>query len=303
MNTIPEDQLQQKQLDRLAAQRQLYSDAKRVQAIQIILVIPAVVIWAILVARYPGLQVYAASWGIGLALLDVLVFARVQRYFKERAAKIQELFDCDVLRLEWSVLKAGRRPDAETILEASSRYGNLNNSDATLQDWYPREVGKLPIHLARIICQRINCWWDAQLRQRYAVWVLTVGMLLGICVLLVGLIGGLTLEKFVLAVLAPLLPAAVLGIRQIDENLERAKVAYRLKQYSEDLWEKAISGGEAPEELAAKSRNLQDAIYDNRRFSPLIFDWIYQRLRTRQEEQANKGAKDLVEQAQKALAK
>jgi len=302
MNTIPEDQLQQKQLDRLAAQRQLYSDAKRVQAIQIALVIPAVVIWAVLVAWYPGLRVYAASWGIGLALLDVLVFARVQRHLKERAAKIQELFDCDVLRLEWSVLKAGRRPDAETILEASSRFGNPNTSDATLRDWYPREVGKLPIHLARIVCQRINCWWDAQLRQRYAVGVLAVGILLVVCVLLVGLIGGLTLEKFVLAVLAPLLPAVVLGIRQFDENLERAKVANRLKQYSEDLWEKALRGGETPEELTAKSRNLQDAIFDNRRMSPLIFDWIYQRLRTRQEEQANKGADSLVEEAEKALA-
>lgn len=303
MSTIPEDQLQQKQLDRLAAQRRLYSDAKRVQAIQIILVIPAVVIWAVLVAWYPGLRVYAASWGIGLALLDVLVFARVQSNLKERAAKIQELFDCEVLRLEWSILKAGRRPDAETILEASSRYGNLNTSDTTLRDWYPREVGKLPIHLARIICQRINCWWDARLRQRYAMGVLVVGILLVICVLLVGLIGGLTLEKFVLAVLAPLLPAVVLGIRQFDENLERMKVADRLKQYSEDLWEEALRGGETPEELTAKSRNLQDAIYDNRRISPLIFDWIYQRLKTRQEEQANKGAESLVTEAKKALAK
>ncbi len=220
MNAIPEDQLQQKQLDRLAAQRQMYSDAKAVQAVQIIVAVPVVIVWAILVAIWPGLKVYAACWGIGIALLDILVLSRVQRYLKGRAAKVQELFDCDVLGLEWSNLKAGRKPDAETIVGSAAKYRHLNTGDSALRDWYPPVVRNLPIHLARIICQRLNCWWDAQLRTRYAIGVLVVDGLLIVTVLLVGLIGGLTLQKFVLAVLAPLLPAIVLGIRQYDENLE-----------------------------------------------------------------------------------
>jgi hypothetical protein len=301
MNTIPQDQLRQKQIDRLAAQRQTYSDAKTIQAVQIVLAVPIVILSAILVAIWPGFEVYAACWGIGVALLDILVLNRWQGLLKVRAAKIQELFDCDVLKLEWPDLKAGRKPDAETIMRSSSRYRDRNAGDLALRDWYPKEVGRLPIHLARIICQRLNCWWDVQLRHRYAAGVLVVGGLLFACVLLVGLVGGLTLEKFVLAVLTPLLPAAVLGVRQFDENLERAKVADRLKEYSEDLWAEAISGRSTPEVLTTESRRLQDAIYDNRRTSPLIFDWMYRYLQTGHQEQANKGAETLIEEAEKAL--
>lgn len=300
MNTLPEEQLQQKQLDRLAAQRQIYSDAKVVQAVQIILSVPVVIVWAILIALWPGLQVYAACWGIGLSLLDIVALNRLQVHLKERAAKVQELFDCDVLKLEWSNLKAGRKPDAEAIVQSAKKFRQLNTGDSVLRDWYPTVVGKLPIHLARILCQRLNCWWDAQLRTRYAIGVLIVDGVLIVSVFLVGLIGGLTLEKFVLAVLAPLLPAVVLGIRMFDQNLQRARVADRLKEYSEDLWGDAISGRNIPEELTIESRRLQDAIYDNRRMSPLVFDWVYRHLRTRHEEQANKGAGALIEEADKA---
>ncbi len=298
MNSIPEDQMEQRQLDRLAAQRQMYSDAKTIQAVQITLAVPAVVLWAILVAIWPGLRVYAACWGIGLVLLDLLLLNPWQARHKERAAKVQEAFDCDVLRLRWPKLKAGRRPDPETVMRSSTRYRRRQGSDSPVRDWYPAVVGRLPIHLARIVCQRLNCWWDAQLRHHYALGVLAVGAVLIVCVLLVGLIGGLTLEKFVLAVMAPLLPTVVLGIRQFDENRKYAKSADRLKEYSEDMWDAAISGKSTPEDLKAESRRLQDAIFDNRRTSPLIFDWLYQRLLTQHEKESNKGANTLVEEAE-----
>jgi hypothetical protein len=36
-----------------------------------------------------------------------------------------------------------------------------------LKDWYPVSVGQLPIHEARLICQRSNIWWDAKQKLRY----------------------------------------------------------------------------------------------------------------------------------------
>lgn len=45
-----------------------------------------------------------------------------------------------------------------------------------------------------------------------------------------------------------------------------------------------------------RSRELQDAIYNHRVSSPLIFDWIYNRLRSQMEERMNAGAQELVDQ-------
>jgi hypothetical protein len=43
-----------------------------------------------------------------------------------------------------------------------------------------------------------------------------------------------------------------------------------------------------------RSRELQDAIFNHRASSPLIFDWVYNFLRRRMEEQMNAGADQLV---------
>lgn len=296
MNAIPQQQLTQKQLDRLAAMSQLYSDAKTILAVQTTLSIPLVVIWSLLVLKFPGFRVYAAYWGIAVTFLDVLVFTPWQKGLKKKAALIQELFDCDVLQMEWQDLKSGR-PGTEEILKAASKFKLKDPNYSRLRDWYPVSVGQLPIHLARLVCQRANCWWDAELRRRYAFWVIAVVIALTIIVFLIGLIGGLTLEKFFLVVLAPLSPALVLGMRQYIEHRESANVLDHLKINAERLWNQAIQGKLSSTKATKESRNLQDEIFINRCRSPLIFNWIYRLLRQEHEERMNKAAEALVEEA------
>src|SRR4051812_5638588 len=104
MNLIPETQNTPRQLDRLAAQRQLYSDGKRILAVQIILSVPCVILLSFLVAAFPevgALKGAAAAWGALLTVLDIAYFSNKVVELRERAAKVQELFDCDVLELEW----------------------------------------------------------------------------------------------------------------------------------------------------------------------------------------------------------
>ncbi len=300
MNTIPQDQLAQQQLDRLAAQRQLYSDAKRIQAVQMFLAVPAVIALSFLGLWKPQLQVYGAFWGIAVALVDISFLTPWQRSLREQAAKIQEAFDCDVLQLDWPGLKAGQRPDVETITGAAKRYKRIDSDYSTLRPWYPVEVGRLPLHLARLVCQRANCWWDAELRRQYARWVIVTVCLVVVLVFLLGLVGGLTLERLVLAVLAPLLPALLLGLRQYQEHNESAAAVDRLKEHAETLWNQAIAGKLTADELARESRKLQDEIYDHRRRSALIFDWMYKRLRSDHEERMNKSANALVDEALKS---
>jgi hypothetical protein len=296
MNDIPQEQNTQRRLELLAAQRQLYSDAKNLQMVSVIISVPVVIVWSILVALFPLLAVYAGLWGLIATFLELLVFSRLQKSTQEKAAKIQQIFDCEVLQFNWASLNCGIRVEPETIIDAFNRFKRKNLNFSKLQNWYPISVGKLPIYQARIICQRSNVWWDAQLRRRYAKWIVIILVSLTTIVLLIGLIGGLTLEKFLLAILAPLFPAFVFGLRQYTEHNDAAVRLDRLRENAENLVQEIIAGRFTPQDLERESYSLQTQIYDNRRRSPLIFDWVYSRLRRKDEEQMNKGAESLVQE-------
>ena len=50
-----------------------------------------------------------------------------------------------------------------------------------------------------------------------------------------------------------------------------------------------------------ESRALQNEILENRITSPLVPDWVYERMKDDQEEQMIRGVKELVEEAKQRL--
>ncbi len=299
MNKIPETQLEPIQLKRLAAQRQLYSDAKLIQAIQIIFVfVPPIL--TVLVVYHLLAAVWAAVSGIIIACL-YLLFDSQQKSLKQKASKIQESFDCDVLELNWREIMVGSRFEIETVEKYASKHKRKDPEYSKLKNWYSENVGKLPLHLGRIVCQRENCRWDAQLRRRYAKFVIGVSLTLIIVVAICfGLSPDWTLEKFILLVVNPLTPAFIFGVRQYKENINSAIRLDKLKEHTEKIWDKALTDANS-KELAQISRYLQDEIYHHRRTSPLIFDWLYKLLKNKDEELMNKTAEILVNEALESL--
>jgi SMODS-associating 4TM effector domain len=296
MNNISKEQNSQHRLELLSAQYQLYSDAKDLQLLSIIISIPVVIVVSILVAKFPQFAVYAGLWGIIATFLELLVFSRLQKSTQEKAAKIQQMFDCEVLQFNWANLNCEFRVEPETIDTSITKYKSKNPNFSKLQNWYPVSVDKLPIHQARIICQRANVWWDAQLRRRYAQWTVVILISLTVIVLMISLIGGLTLEKFLLVVINPLLPAFSFGLRQYIEHNEAAIRLDRLRETAEVLVQEVINKKYTPQDLERESYSLQTQIYDNRRRNPLILDCFYSQLKNKDEEKMNKGAEFLVQE-------
>ena len=111
------------------------------------------------------------------------------------------------------------------------------------------------------------------------------------------------MEKFILAVLAPLSPAILFGIREYKKQKDAAERLDGLKNYIEELWVKAVRNEITPEQIERESRDLQDIIYDCRSNNPLIYDIIYKYLRDSQEEQMNKGTEELTEEYLRSLSK
>ena len=301
MSKIPETQLEPTQLNRLAAQRQLYSNAKAIHAVQMVLGTLGPPILAVLVAFCSLQPVWAASCAIIVTCLNVLWLNRWQKTLKQKAANIQELFDCDVLELPRRKLSGGSSTAmTELVGEYSSKYSRKDPNYCELKNWYPTETGKLPLYLARVICQRANCRWDSDLRRRYANGIIAVLGFLTVATFCFGLVGDLTLRKFILAVAAPLMPAFLLGIQQYKAQIECATRLDSLRIHAEELWDKAVDNA-SPIELTVESRELQDAIYEHRRTCPITSDWLHRCLKHKQEDLMNLAAHEMVNEALKSV--
>jgi hypothetical protein len=294
------DQNVDKQILRLAAQRQLYATAKVVFGWQVFLAGPIAVLGAVLVIFQPSLKVHVAAWGILVSLCDVFWLASWQKSLRSSAAKIQELFDCDVLQLRWNDLKVGKRPDPELIKEQSLKYKKWAHKMTALQNWYSVAVDELPLHIARIICQRTNCWWDGKQRRAYSYLIIGTVSCVFLILLALAMIGGISVEEFILKVIAPFAPALLLGIRQFSEQRDAANRLDQLKYHCESIWNSALSG-KSKTALILMSRNLQDEIFDNRRKTLPVLDFIFKRLRNSFEVQMNYASEHYVQEAKKAL--
>lgn len=298
MNKIPETQLEPIQLKRLAARRKSDSYAKVILGVQIGLSVLSPPLCSLVVVFFPKFAVGTAIYGITITCFNILWFTPWRQSLKERAAKIHELFDCDVLKLDWRELTIGSQLEmTETVTKYAAKYKAEQPSCGELKDWYPIATGELPIHLARIVCQRINCWWSSELRQRYTNMIIVVLILTAAGAVSIGVIKNeWTFEKWILAVVIPLMPILLLGIQQRIEHKKSVVLLGKLKTHTESLWKKALTGANTTE-LTYACRELQDGIFNHRRTGPLIFTWLYKRYRKEMERQMNETAKKMVEEA------
>ena len=154
--------------------------------------------------------------------------------------------------------------------------------------------GSLPMHVGRILCQRENILCDGNVRKSYG--RLLIGGLITLlsALLLYSTAAALSVDSFILTVLAPATPALNWSLRELFRQRDTVQTLERLKAESEKLWKKAIDGEPPPHEAEERSRELQDAIFNHRMSSPLVFDFLYRFRRSALEAQMNAGAEHYV---------
>ena len=292
MTYISTRQLQEQNVKRLAAQRYLYSRGKLVSTTQILLAVVTPVAGAVSVRFWDETLPWVAIAGIFVALLNRVLLDPLQRRHRKTAARIQEDFDCHVLELPWDSFLVGKRPAREDIYEAAKRAEPM--AEAPLRNWYSTAVDSLPIHQARVICQRTNCSWDARQRRRYKCGIRTGLALISVVVL--GFSYGLdmNLQRFVLFVSAPLLPTFLWGFAEARRHGADADEADRLRDLTDQLWNRLTHEDLSECEVTRLSRALQNAIYLRRVASPFVWDWVYVKFRDTDEEQMNIEVEDMV---------
>jgi len=296
MNQIPKEQNTQKQLERLAAQRELYSSAKKWHLSQIIFTVFIPVALATGSIYFNELAVYSAIFGVASFVFDISIIDPAINRKKKKAAKIQELFDCEVLQIPKSPLKTVDDITVEEVLLHYNAHSKIKSNVERIKNWYSPSVGQLSMKTARILCQRTNCWWDSKLRQRYSNFLKATSIVIFTLLMLASYLANLTLIETTL-IASALVPFFQFCIKQCNDNLDAANRLNDLVSYSTQIWNDALKNSCNEETMILNSRRLQDEIFEHRSKSPLILDRFYKMFRDKDEELMNRTSDILVQEA------
>ena len=293
---IPEKQNSERSLKHIAAWAHLYGHAKVVAGWQFFLSVPCALAMSLIALRWPEAKVVTTPVSLLFGWIDVLCLDRIQTSRKKTAAKMQEEFDCELFGLPWNTIRCSTAPETEVLNEAADKF-TRKPKKSNHRDWYPKEVGRLPLPLSRLICQRAAVWWDMSQRRKYAGWLVAIVAILVVGVVAVSFTADQRVRDMVLSVYLPIAPAVVWAVRECIRQRDAVSALEKLKGQIESIFSDAISGRRSFQELDQLSRNIQDMVFDGRARNPLFFDFIYNHLRPDQELRMNEKAKEMADAA------
>lgn len=298
-NDITELQAKPEMVRLIWARDKTYQAAKHTQGWFIFWTAAVPVIGALTSGLWPGLKPALALISLLLLFLDVGLIDRLQKERLKRGAKLQEEFDTRAFGLPWNKFVAGDKVFPEDVAEAASATMPAKRQKE-IETWYEASVSRIPLAYGRLVCQRTNISYDSRLRRRYGNGLLIVTLALTIIALVAGVLLDPKLTDAVLglAMVAPMLSWAM---REHRKQLDTSNSLQNLQSEFKTVWTKALEGA-SDEELKVGSRQLQDAIYQHRASAPLVFDWVYYRMRTKNEREAHAAAEEFVKQAEEALS-
>lgn len=277
-----------------------YQAAKYTQGWFVFGTVAVPVIGALTSGICPSLKPALALASLLLLILDIGLIDGLQKERLKRGAKLQEEFDTRAFGLPWNQFVAGEKVLPEDVTEAASARMPLRRQKE-IESWYEACVARVPLAFGRLVCQRTNLSYDSRLRRRYGNGLISVTLVLAT----IALVGGLALDpKFTDAILGLAMVAPMLSwaLREHRKQLDTSSALQNLQREFQTVWTKALAGA-SDEELQKDARQVQDAIYQHRVSAPLVFDWVYRRMRSKNEIEANVAAEEFVDQASDALEK
>lgn len=274
-NTIYTKQNETKFITYLAAQRQIYDDAKKLNNIWFILIVVIAFLGTDILESYQNLSEYIIIVVIIMMVFEVLIKLQVDSR-KEIAAKIQELLDCELYELEWNDL-IGTKPSQDEIEVAARRHLTREGDKKMkqLSNWY-RDYSDFPLQQAILACQLENLGWDSKLRQQYA-WFLTL-ICFGIVFLLgiIGLILAWDFRKFFSGPVFLTIPLVYELVKQIVVLIKVVSEQDKIRNNIESVLQMLISNKPSTNgKIQARIREIQTEIYRSRANSILVSSRFY----------------------------
>jgi hypothetical protein len=206
--------------------------------------------------------------------------------------------------IPWNSHRAGALPTPEELHELATKFKSKCKPQQLKgkEDWYPVEAGNVPLEYGRLICQRANMRWDASLRRYYSFYFILILVVLAVGGLIFGVWKRWDVGQFVLSVIVPLLPAGLKIWREAKKHDESAAASDRARTVLEGVWKKAIEQNVPADQLLEEARRLQDELFDRRKLSPTVPEWLYASKREDYEQQMKFGSQKMVNEVLEKLA-
>jgi SMODS-associating 4TM effector domain len=293
---ILETQNESFHIDKLLAQKNIYSKAKILQGILIFITIPLPIIIALILKFYPTLF-DEKHWFFVLYLVLASLFEKVlENYvdrYKKLAASIQEAFDTKVLNIEENESLNTANIDNELIRENSKEPRKNSKRVADVTNWYSLNIISIRTNIASILCQRTNIFYDFSVRKRYN-WAMRIIVVLTFIILMViSLKNNITLKLFLIEVVIPSIPVFMFAYKEINSNTESIDNLEHLRNLIEVNLNNLTIESNIQKPLL---RKIQDRIYSNRILNPLIPDFLYYLIRPKLEDQMNYSVEQKVKE-------
>ncbi|MBV4429679.1 S-4TM family putative pore-forming effector [Clostridium tyrobutyricum] len=256
----------------LAAQRQIYKEAKLINRVIAVcsVIIPFILSIISLVGSDTNCSLVLKSISIISWVIALLLGMKIKET-QGLAALIQQQFDVYVFSFEWDnkLFRKNKNVDYIITQNAEKLLKKRTVQDEKLTDWYGTEVDELPLKTAIKLCQEENVNWDSELRNFYSKITLTIVIVLFVLIIAIGIYQ----KDFLLVFLSFGIPIFQWEVKVITSI--RADVR-RLNKLSESINETKVC--ELDELL-----EIQRDIYEHRKSCYLIDDKIQKLLRDKLE--------------------
>ena len=284
MNDIFIEQNKPENIKIVCSFRQSYYLAKRLLLAQIYVTVILTVCFSsakfLLTLASIDIAAYAALYSVLVFIIDFFILQPLISKRRTDGAKLQEEFDCNVFKLQWDEIIAGKKVDRDLIDVLSTDYKNRVNGEVSkCKDWYPEEYKVFEMNRAIFACQKTSLVYDIKLRKRFNFLIVRNTILLSVLLATLCLIKDLYIQSFMLYVVLPLLPAVILAKKLHNEHEKSIKCSADLKTLIEDIQAK-----DCPI-TANDIKSVQAKIFTNRKDSALIPEKAYSKLRDKLEKQ------------------
>lgn len=283
-NEIVTRQNEEKAIEYLAAQRQIYSEAKKLDNIGIIFSVILPLVLSIMQLFFKENIFWSLSSKI-LSIVSMFVGMAVGSFVKKEknvAAMIQQMFDVYVYQMPWDNKLFGKEKNLSYLIAEKSKIllDKAGERDK-LMNWYTGCVGEGVSNIKGIwMCQKENFNWDVNLRKKYKkscsiiVGVLIVGILLAGLVNDESIIVLISRFAFILPMLKWLFPM----IKQLNDDIRNMQEIDELINDSE-------------EKTMDDLQEIQNKLYVHRKSCYAIPDFFYNRYKDNDEDLAYRTAK------------
>lgn len=184
---ILEEQNSEKNLRLLVTQRALYSRSKSFKNCELLILVISIAISVLPIIPIKFSKSYPEYY-FGLAatffLTISLLIGKVSKNSQEKAAEIQQQFDCSLFKLDYQPVV-----DNEEILKISDEAISKDSGiKEQVRNWYTDAISKFNFPYSALACQQQNIGWNISLDKRYLNFLLFFLLSLIILILGIGLI-------------------------------------------------------------------------------------------------------------------